>query len=251
MVKTKEKRARNKVGGTNYVFYVSEMEEPPASGHFRKMDAGMEIVSHIDTGLNDCKVMKYTEYEGEVLNADSIGIVFPAHMWGISLPVYSFLQHLRFREDAYIYAVAVGESLSGEVDDTVFSRIKILEQFKRVFERKIGGCKSDIFIRSIDMGRKINFADSLAKANVEISKSIKHILEGLLFYNMDRFESSKRCNTQKDTTYKNYSGSMGTASNVSGIDVNRRRNRLNSSITLSNVYLDEDVFAGVKLCRVM
>ncbi len=57
----------------NYVFYVCD--SMPQSGHFRKMDAEYEIATHIKNGLKNCIVKKYTEYEGNIIDAQSVGVV--------------------------------------------------------------------------------------------------------------------------------------------------------------------------------
>lgn len=239
-------------GSCNYIFYVSEMEELPASGHFRKMDAGMEIVNQIERGLPDCIVKKYTEYSGEILEGDSIGIVFPAHMWGISLAVYSFLQHLKFRTGTYIYAVAVGESLSGGVDATACRRIKILEQFKRIFAKRGMGCDSDIFIRCIDMRRTMDRSEELVRKSTDDRANIKCILRGLLFHSVDELISCGQ------SVEKTEAGNAHTAiqDSVMGRRSGRyaeikRYSEQTDNIRLSNIYLDEEIFAGVKLCRVI
>lgn len=245
MLDTRERKTDNAGRGScNHIFYVSEMEELPSSGHFRKMDAGMEIVNQIECGLPDCRVKKYTEYSGEVLAGDSIGIIFPAHMWGISLAVYSFLQHLRFRPGTYIYAVAVGESLSGGVDSTAYRRIKILEQFKRIFAKRGMGCESDIFIRCIDMKRTMDTAETLIRKNIYERINIKHILRGLLFYSVDELISGRH---DMELAEESISG-MDMQDNVMDIKSYKEDKGV---IKLSNIYLDEEIFAGVKLCRVM
>ncbi len=80
----------------NYIFYVSDYVDVCA-GHAWKMDRRRAMTEQMEETLSNCKVMKYTEYHGETLDAESVGILFPSKTWGISLAVYAFLQNLRIR----------------------------------------------------------------------------------------------------------------------------------------------------------
>ena len=252
-------------GYRHFIFYVSDMEELPASGHFRKMDAGREIVNQICRNMPECIVRKYTEYDGEMLNADSIGIVFPAHKWGISLAVYSFLQHLKFSKEAYVYAVVVGESISGGVDATVYSRLKILEQFRRILDRRCTGSESDIFIRCIDRRRAAGSTEEILRNGKDFKTNIGYIMEGLLFHSVESLiAGSKNSDTwciegyfdeyvdmpemvefgeEQGEAYDNVELFPGEKISERNTSENKRR--------LSNIYLDDDIFTGVRLCRVM
>lgn len=230
---------------SNYIFYVSELEETPLKGHFRKMDAGIEIVEHIKRSIPGSKVMRYTEYGGEVINADSVGIVFPAHTWGISLAVLTFLSHLRIRRGAYIYAVAVGESISGDVDYTIYDRVKLLEQFQRVFSKKSVGCQSDIFVRCIDRKRTHGSTEENLRGETDKVKTVKHVLSGLLFHTLDSISAMEKID--EDERY--YEDTSAKKSNI--IPIEAYSQTKSRKISLSNIYLDEDIFRGVKICQVM
>ncbi len=229
----------------NYIFYVSELEDTPLKGHFNKMDAGIEIVDHIKRSVPSCKVMKYTEYSGELINGDSVGIVFPAHRWGISLAVLTFLSHLRIKSGTYVYAVAIGETLSGDVDYTIYDRVKLLEQFERVFSKKSLGCKSDIFVRCIDRKRMHGSTEENLRGETDKIKSIKHVLSGLLFHTLDSISTMERLD--EDDRY--YEETKSKKSNI--IPIEAYSSSRSKKISLSNIYLDEDVFRGVKICQVM
>ena len=230
---------------SNYIFYVSELEDTPLKGHFRKMDAGIEIVEHIKRSRPGSKVMKYTEYSGEVINADSVGIVFPAHTWGISLAVLTFLSHLKIRRGTYIYAVAIGESISGDVDYTIYDRVKLLDQFKKVFSKKSIGCQSDIFVRCIDRKRTHGSTEENLRGETDKIKTIKHVLSGLLFHTLDSISNMEMI----DEDDRFYDETQVAHSNIIPIEAySQARSR---KISLSNIYLDEDIFRGVKICQVM
>lgn len=229
----------------NYIYYVSELEDTPLKGHFRKMDGGIEIVNHIKKSIPGSKVMKYTEYSGEVIDADSVGIVFPAHTWGISLAVLTFLKHLRFRRGTYIYAVAVGESISGDVDYTIYDRVKLLEQFEKVFSKKSVGCKSDIFVRCIDRKRLHGSTEENLRGETDRINTVKHVLSGLLFHTLDSISTMEKLD--EDDGY--YHIREEKKSNIVPIETYSQTRT--KKISLSNIYLDEDVFRGVKICQVM
>ena len=58
----------------NYIFYVSDYIDVSA-GHAWKMDCRQAMTEQMVQNLPNCKVMKYTEYHGECLDADSVGIL--------------------------------------------------------------------------------------------------------------------------------------------------------------------------------
>lgn len=258
---------------SNYVFYVSELEATPLKGHFRKMDAGIEIVEHIKRSVQGSKVMRYTEYSGEMINADSVGIVFPAHNWGISLAVLTFLSHLRIKRGTYVYAVAVGETLSGDVDYTVYDRVKLLEQFERIFSKKSLGCKSDIFVRCIDRKRMHGSTEENLRGETDKVKSIKHVLSGLLFHTLDNISSMERLDGDDRYYEETKQAAVDVVNRMAvTVDMDAKQSKTGTTyyeeksnivpidaytqskskrISLSNVYLDEDIFRGVKLCQVM
>lgn len=221
----------------NYVFYVTdEMEAISLAGRFRKMDAGREVAEHIKNDMKRCTVLKYTEYSGERLAADSVGIVFPAHSWGISLAIYSFMQNLRVDKDTYLYAVCVGEHLDYESAN----HFKIIEQFKRVIEKKCLNRKSDIFIRCKSIKRELSREydegyDSLGFENVE--KKISGILDGLLYHSFDDLKNKPHIEKQYNEFGLNYGYSF------------EKTGRVKSK--LNNIYLDDSMFAGVRFSKVI
>lgn len=229
--------------GTNYIYYVSDMEELPSVGHFRKMDAGREIAWHISNGLENSIMKKYTEYEGEVLDGDSVGIVFPTHMWGVSLAVYTFLKHLKISKNTYVYAVVVGESLSACVDATLAKRMNSIERFKRIFmERGFGG-EDDIYVRCIDFARDYDTTEECIRSEKKSTLRLGHILEGLLYHSIEELREYSLLPAKKEVETE-------LVVDVSAIkrasyDYEKRK------LSLTNIYLDDDVMQGVRLCRVM
>ncbi len=242
---TKDKR--------NYVFYVSDMDVLPDTGHFRKMDAERSIAEHIGVGMDNCSILPFTQYDGGVLDAGSIGIVFPTHMWGVSLAVYTFLQHLRVNESSYVYAIAVGESMSEAVDATLVNRTKILEQFIRIFVRCGFGTKEDIYVRCIDRKRNLGTTEESLKGCIDNKQAVRHVMRGLLFHNLKELAV---CDAEEDVL-KN--SDIYDIRRNRAFDVSKAPERLKKlpevsgekKTVLENMFLNDDWLAGVKLCRVM
>ncbi len=220
----------------NYVFYVTdEMDAMPLSGRLRKMDAGSEVAEHIRNGMKHCTVLKYTDYMGEKLEACSVGIVFPAHSWGISLAIHSFLLNLRVSKDTYVYGVAIGEHLDYKSN----SSIKIIEQFKRAIEKKGLNRKSDIYVRCKDV-RRDAFGDGVSVIEDEyysVEDKISEILDGLLYHCFDELKNKPRIEKQ----YNEFGLNYGYSFEKTG----RTKSRLN------NIYLDDSMFAGVRFSKVI
>lgn len=227
----------------NYVYYVSDIGDVPVSGHFRKMDCEREIALHVCKGLDDCVVKKYTEYHGEVIDGTSVGIVFPAHRWGVSLSVLSFLYQLRVKKGVYVYAVAVGESLSGSVDETALKRIKLIEQFNRLFEKKGFGKEADVFVRCIDIKRPKLSTEEMDDAGC-IKASVDNIMNGLLFHSVERLLEKKYAMLD-NLGYYELEEERVVAITEKKPSTLRRNGRL------TNVFLDEALWSEVRLCQVM
>ncbi len=269
------------------IFYVSDMEELPSSGHFRKMDEARGIIEQIKKGLGNCTVRKYAEYGGEIIDAETIGLVFPAHTWGISLAVLTFLQHLRFRRGAYIYAVCVGESVSADSASVMKKKLKLLEQFTQIFEKRSAGHASDIFVRCRDIKRSVVTTEEILR-NRDIASDARHeistVLEGVLYHSTDALTGTESSapkarvisEEDADAMYRSLVPRARRRMRESGDGVMRDRRFGETRYTTlagygsshetrpaqsviskdrdyvgRNIYLDDDVFAGVKLCRVM
>lgn len=236
-IRMQKKASNNK----NYIFYVSEMEEVPANGHFRKMDGGREIARHIAGGLDNSCLMKYTEYDGGMIDGDSVGIVFPTHIWGVSLAVYTFLKHLRIAKDTYVYAVAIGENLSGNAAATLGKTISSIERFKKIFMDRGFGCEDDIYIRCIDYARDYDTTEDCLRNNRDSRTRLEGIMEGLLLY-----PSSKLINRDIEN---NKNVEIELYVDTSAIERLNKKDKI--KLSFSNIYLDDNIMQGVRLCRVM
>lgn len=227
----------------NYVYYVSDIGDTPSVGHFRKMDCEREIALHVCKGLDNCVVKKYTDYQGEVVDGASVGIVFPAHRWGVSLSVLSFLYQLRVKRGVYVYAVAVGESLSGSVDETALKRIKLIEQFNRLFEKKGFGKEADVFVRCIDIKRPKLSTEEMDDEG-SIKASVDNIMNGLLFHSVEQLMEKKYAMIDNLGYYEIPEEKVVAFSEVKETATRRSKR-------LANVFLDDALWSEVRLCQVM
>lgn len=230
----------------NYIFYVSDYVDVSA-GHAWKMDRRQAMTEQIERNLTNCKVMKYTEYHGEKLDAESVGILFPSKMWGISLAVYAFLQNLRVSESTYVYAVAMGEVLSAEVNGTAGVRMQTLGQFQDIFERRNLGTISDIYIRCIDYKRTITTTEERLLSSACISERIEDVLEGLLFYSMEAVRDCRlECVGEWSSVEK-----MEVQPPTEVAEARIKTDKIVAMPNLGNVFLDDDLLSEVRICRAM
>lgn len=68
--------------------------------------------------LGDCRIypMAVARHRSEGVEADSVGLVFPVHMWGVPGLVLDFIRQLDVSPNTYLYAVAVN---AGQVSRTL------------------------------------------------------------------------------------------------------------------------------------
>ncbi|MGN0435790.1 MAG: hypothetical protein ACI4D8_04075 [Wujia sp.] len=223
-----------------YIFYASDMDTLPSKGHFFKMDEGRAVALQIKNGLGNCRLMKFSDYQGEVIDADSVGIVFPAHTWGISLAVYSFISHIKVSKDTYVYAVSVGERVqadSFEGSDTN----NALKNFARLFIRRGLGNMSDIFVSCHNIKRHTDTTEEYVKSDKSTRYNILQIMRGILCYSAD---SLKKYETVDSSSSKKPDNAAYERVELPSVQVR-------SDIRLDNIFLDENILAGVRLCRVM
>lgn len=229
----------------NYIFYVSDYVDVSA-GHAWKMDCRQAMTEQMEKILMNCKVLKYTEYHGERLEADSVGILFPSKMWGISLAVYAFLQNLKVSPTTYVYAVAMGEVLSAEVNGTADVRMQTLGQFQEIFERRKLGSISDIYIRCIDYKREFTTTEEKLLRSVSISERIEDGLEGLLFYSMKDVKEQKL----QVVTEKRTRSFVKTVPSEKKME-ETVQTKIMPMPNIKNVFLDDDLLSEVRICQAM
>lgn len=227
------------------------METVPARGHFFKMDKEREIAEHVAKGLGDCEIIKSSEYDGSEIAAESIGIVFPAHSWGISLAVYSFVSSLKVKPGTYVYAVATGEKMFADSTGG-FEDISSMDRFERLFVKNNLGTRADIYVRCGNIKRIPGGTEERIRYSLDICKRIKHIMKGLLCYSLHIEDRKVLSSKHVMNAAFDSDGLYESHSVVSSYSLEEIRNTSrNSSISLGNVFLDEDMLAGVRLCQVM
>ena len=243
----------------NYIFYVSDYVDM-AAGHAWKMDRRQAMTEQMERCLPNCKVMKYTEYRGELLQAESVGILFPSKMWGISLAVYAFLQNLKVSETTYVYAVAMGEILSAEVNGTADVRMETLGQFQDIFERRRLGSIADIYIRCIDYKRTFVTTEERLMSSISISDRIQDVLEGLLFYSMKDIKEQKleRVSDRWRMPEEPMQAAMSRVEKPRKAEQAKTASgkktvseKIVSMPNLGNVFLDDDLLSEVRICQAM
>ena len=259
----------------NIIFYVTDTDEPKMGKRIKKMDAAGSIVSQLTATVKNCRSLRYTEYDGELIDAQSIGIVFPAHNWGISIAVLTFLQHLKFRKGTYLYAVCVGENLTVDNAVSLKSTLKSLGQFSEIFGRRSEGHASDIFVKCTDLRRSmLSTEEKLSKRGIRGMEDknrweISCVLEGMLFHSTSSLteesviRDKKRVSEEEaDTMYHMLEARRQSLARESRAMSSRQRtyrygsahaytpdsaDSMKGSSLLSNIFLDDDVFSGVRL----
>lgn len=225
----------------NIIYYVSEMEVLPSYGHFRKLDAGNEVINQISNVVKKLEVNKYSSYEGEVINAGSVGIVFPSYMWGASLAVQGFLKNLKVNENTYLYVIVAGDKYELSNEREIINNLQVT-RVKRMLAN--AGAKVEVFVRCIDGIRNVK-TDSECRKLKDIKEKINLILESVQYYKEDKLtrlvEEYKMIQMKKAKAKEIYH-EMRDMSEY-------EKNTSNSDIKLTNIYLEDSVLEGVRLCQ--
>ena len=259
----------------NIIFYVTDSDDMKAGKRIKKMDAASSIVGQLTANVKRSRLLRYTEYDGELIDAQSIGIVFPAHTWGISIAVLTFLQHLKFRKGTYLYAVCVGENLTADSAVSLKSTLKSLEQFSELFGRRSEGHASDIFVRCTDLRRSMLSTEEKLNARGIRGMEDKNrweiscVLEGMLFHSTSTLTEENAIRGRRrvseedaDTMYSMLASRRQSLARESRAASSRQRtyrygnahaytpegtDTTKGSSILSNIFLDDDVFSGIRL----
>lgn len=236
----------------NYVFYVSDTDRVNDYAFSYKMGTERDIAYQMAGSLGKCVVKKYTEYAGERIQGESVGIVFPARRWGISFAVNAFLQNLEIMKGTYIYAVAVGECISGNVSSDRIGSIKFLVQFKRAFTKKFIDMEKDIYVRCTDRVRSIEDTEYTRLRISGCEGHVRCILNGLLYHNLSELENTLPMKKVYDNSeVKKEIGRHHTKAVTEDKGMAGRIDTQYVMHKLSNIFLDDDIFAEDKLCRVI
>lgn len=252
----------------NYIFYVSDKAGADNISYSYKMGTERNIADRMAEGLGKCRIKKYTDYHGECLDCESVGIVFSSKRWGISLAVNSFLKSLRTSESTYVYAVAVNESITGSVDADSITSIKALEQLKSDFRGKLLNAETDIYIRSADRVRRVvdveynmlNAGSSAMHVKCMMNALLYHNLMelrnsatvgGRYMYNLKALQRGKTIHIESEKS-EDKSEEKREKKYTNTPDNRMKREQNPESVhRLSNIFLDDDIFAEDKKCRVI
>lgn len=229
----------------NKVFYVSDMDMSNGN-HFRKMETEKSIASHIASGMKNCDIERFSDYNGEMINADSVGIVIPAHRWGISLALVSFIKNLKISAKTYVYAIVFGEDVRGDITKNGNSVLKSIEQIKKAFAEKIEKICPDIFVKSSDRIRSVAFTEYKMRNQESLPKMLECILNGLLFHRFDELKTMDSVSNKDALVANHFIKPEKSKSNVINIS-----DTVYQAARMSNIFLDDELFAGVKLCQVI
>lgn len=103
----------------NYVYYFT--------GTGNSLQIANDIATQIENKTKGiCNVRKITDYKGEKLEADTVGLIFPVYNWGLPLIVVNFLKKVNISNDTYVYAIANYGGLPG----------RALDQCKSILEKR-------------------------------------------------------------------------------------------------------------------
>ncbi|MBW2560243.1 MAG: EFR1 family ferrodoxin [Deltaproteobacteria bacterium] len=82
------------------------------------------VARSIARELRGARLLPISGYdEKEAINAETIGMVFPVHIWGVPAPVIRFVKILEGSRPAYIFACAVH---AGQVSNTLVQLKKVM-----------------------------------------------------------------------------------------------------------------------------
>lgn len=85
--------------------------------YFTGTGNSLQISEDLSCKLGRSSISKIVEYNGEYIDCDTLGIVFPVYNWGLPLIVCDFLKKIKTDKKTYIYAVANFGGLPGKALD--------------------------------------------------------------------------------------------------------------------------------------
>jgi len=85
--------------------------------YFTGTGNSLQIAQDMKERLVDCELRKIAEYQGEEIQGETLGIVFPVYNWGLPLILCEFLKKINLPKDIYVYAIANFGGLPGRALD--------------------------------------------------------------------------------------------------------------------------------------
>lgn len=73
--------------------------------YFTGTGNSLQIAQDIAEGLGDTKLIPVSDYKGELIQGETVGIIYPVYDWGIPLIIERFLKQAKIKSNAYLYAV--------------------------------------------------------------------------------------------------------------------------------------------------
>lgn len=119
--------------------------------YFTGTGNSLQIAIDISKQFDESLLTKISDYNGEIVSGESLGIVFPVYNFGLPQIVVEFLKKLNVSETVYIYAVANYGALPG----------KALDQCKSMLKQKNRDLSSGFLINM--PGNNITFYDAYSK----------------------------------------------------------------------------------------
>lgn len=227
----------------NYVFYVSDVDSRFATRHQRKMDLGHDIAEFIGSNLKDTQIMKTSEYTRELINAESVGIIMPSYMWGISYSLISFIKSLRVTKNTYVYMMVMGQGMELHSARSVdLYKHNGLEQINQISKHLKLDIDIDCYFKCEEDDDYIFSETELGEKKSEfygIRARVYDMLSIIKFHNISDVNNSVAIKKYKieesDPRTKEKKLEFGN------IDINR-------IVTYTNVFLEDEYLSGIRLC---
>lgn len=162
--------------------------------YFTGTGNSLQIANDLSAELGECKIHKITEFSGEKIVENTLGIIFPVYNWGLPLIICDFLSKLDVSDDTFIYAIANYGGLPG----------KALDQCKDILKEN-GLILSAGFL--INMPG--NYILGYGAKNKEIQDKLFAKERKKIIYISDCVKSKKECRIEKshtviDRVFSNY-----------------------------------------------
>lgn len=85
--------------------------------YFTGTGNSLQIAQDMQRKLQNCELRKIAEYQGEEIQGETLGIVFPVYNWGLPLILCEFFKKMKIEKETYVYAIANFGGLPGRALD--------------------------------------------------------------------------------------------------------------------------------------
>ena len=152
--------------------------------YFTGTGNSLQIANDLAVQIGECKLQKITEYKGDNISGNTVGIVFPVYNWGIPLIIHEFLEKLNVSRDTYLYVVANYGGLAG----------KALDQCKEILERRDLTLSAGFLIRmpgNFIIGYGARSEKEQKKIFAKENQKVKMIAQNIKKRNVSKVERSR------------------------------------------------------------